>query len=70
MVAGVFDIAATAFVVTGVRDDLAVIVAPIAALAPGFTVVLAWAVLREPVSRAQVVGLGLALLGLVLIAVG
>ncbi len=32
MVAGIFDVAATAFVVTGVRDDLAVIVAPIAAL--------------------------------------
>jgi drug/metabolite transporter (DMT)-like permease len=56
--------------VVGVRNDLAVVVAPLAALAPGFTVVLAWLVLHEPISRAQTFGLGLALVGLVLIGAG
>jgi drug/metabolite transporter (DMT)-like permease len=70
VVAGLFDVTATALLVVGVRNDLAVVVAPLAALAPGFTVVLAWLVLKEPISRAQVAGLGLALVGLVLIAAG
>ena len=70
VVAGVCDVTATALLVAGVRNDLAVVVAPLAALAPGFTVVLAWLVLHEPVSRSQGVGLALALVGLVLIAAG
>jgi drug/metabolite transporter (DMT)-like permease len=69
-VAGLFDVTATALLVVGVRNELAVVVAPLAALAPGFTVVLAWLVLDEPISAAQVAGLALALLGLVLIAAG
>jgi drug/metabolite transporter (DMT)-like permease len=68
--AGICDVSATAFMVYGVRHDLTVIVAPLAALGPGFTVMLAWALLREPVSRPQVLGLGLALVGLALIATG
>jgi len=40
------------------------------ALAPGVTVLWAWTRLREPVSRVQVLGLTLALGGLVLIAAG
>jgi len=47
-----------------------VVVAPAAALAPAFTVMWAWVVLREHVTRHQVIGLGIALAGLVLIAVG
>jgi drug/metabolite transporter (DMT)-like permease len=70
VIAGLFDVTATALLVVGVRNDLAVVVAPLAALAPGFTVVLAWLVLKEPISRAQTFGLGLALVGLVLIAAG
>jgi drug/metabolite transporter (DMT)-like permease len=70
VVAGLFDVTATALLVVGVRNDLAVVVAPLAALAPGFTVVLAWLVLDEPISRPQTFGLGLALVGLVLIAAG
>jgi drug/metabolite transporter (DMT)-like permease len=70
IVAGLCDVTATALLVVGVRNDLAVVVAPLAALAPGFTVVLAWLVLHEPISRVQVFGLVLALVGLVLIAAG
>jgi drug/metabolite transporter (DMT)-like permease len=68
--AGVADVSATAFLVYGIRQDLMVVVAPLAALGPGFTVMLAWSVLREPISRPQVFGLGLALVGLALIAAG
>jgi drug/metabolite transporter (DMT)-like permease len=68
--AGVCDVLATIFLVLAIRRDLAVVVAPIAALAPGFTVLLAWAVLREPLSRLQSAGLVLALCGLALIAGG
>ena len=70
ILAGVFDVGASAFLLYGVRNDLTVVVAPIAALGPGFTVMLAWKLLHEPVSRVQVVGLALALVGLALIAAG
>jgi uncharacterized membrane protein len=68
--AGSLDVVATVLLLTAVREGLMVVVAPIAALAPAFTVVWAWAVLRERVTRHQVVGLALALVGLVLIAAG
>ena len=45
-------------------------VAPVAALAPAFTVMWAWVVLREHVTRHQVIGLAVALVGLALIAAG
>jgi drug/metabolite transporter (DMT)-like permease len=70
ILAGVADVSATAFLLYGIRHDLAVVVAPIAALGPGFTVMLAWFVLREPISRPQVFGLVLALVGLALITAG
>jgi drug/metabolite transporter (DMT)-like permease len=69
-VAGVCDVGATALLIAAIRNDLAVVVAPVAALGPGFTVLWAWTVLREPISRVQVVGLVLALVGLALIAAG
>jgi drug/metabolite transporter (DMT)-like permease len=47
-----------------------VVVAPIASLAPAFTVVWAWFVLHERVSRLQLAGLVLALVGLALAASG
>lgn len=68
--AGALDILATVLLLTAVREGLTVVVAPIAALAPAFTVVWAWAILHERVTRHQVVGLALALAGLALIAVG
>jgi drug/metabolite transporter (DMT)-like permease len=69
-VAGLCDVGATALLIVAIRNDLAVVVAPIAALGPGFTVLWAWTVLREPISRPQVAGLLLALAGLALIAAG
>ena len=68
--AGVCDVGATALLITAIRNDLAVVVAPVAALGPGFTVIWAWTVLREPISRPQIAGLVLALGGLALIAAG
>lgn len=70
LTAGAFDIAATALLVVAVRRELLVIVAPIASLAPAFTVVLAWILLHERVDGPQRVGFVLALAGLVLVAAG
>lgn len=68
--AGVLDVSATAMLLLAVREGLKSLVAPLAALAPAFTVVFAWFVLSEPVARWQIVGLALALVGLSLIAAG
>jgi drug/metabolite transporter (DMT)-like permease len=68
--AGVFDVAATALLVVAVRRGLTSVVAPLVALGPAFTVLWAWGVLHEHVNRIQVLALAIALLGLVLIAVG
>ena len=68
--AGLFDVGATVALVLGLRTELAVLVAAVVALAPGFTVVLAWRFLREEFSRVQSLGIALALVGLVAITVG
>ncbi len=68
--AGALDVTATTVLLAAVRHGLLVVVAPVAALAPAFTVMWAWIVLREPVSRMQLGGLCLALVGLVLVSVG
>jgi len=68
--AGALDVASTALLLTAVREGLVVVVAPLAAIAPAFTVIWAWALLKEPVTRHQVVGIGLSLVGLALIAAG
>jgi drug/metabolite transporter (DMT)-like permease len=68
--AGALDVTATTVLLAAVRHGLLVVVAPVAALAPAFTVMWAWIVLREPVGRMQLVGLGLALIGLVLVSLG
>lgn len=68
--AGALDVTATALLLVAVREGLTVVVAPVAALAPAFTVVWAWGVLKEHVTRHQIAGLGIALVGLVLIAAG
>ncbi len=70
LAAGVCDVAANAFVVLGIRRDLAVVVAPIASLAPGFTVLWSMVLLRERTGKVQSAGLVLALGGLALIAAG
>lgn len=68
--AGAFDVTATALLVYAVRRELLSVVAPIASLAPAFTVVLAWFLGRERVNAAQRLGLALAAAGLALIAAG
>ena len=68
--AGLLDVGATAMLVLAVRRGLIVLVAPIASLAPGFTVLLAWVVLGEQLGRVQRLGLLCALAGLVLVSTG
>jgi uncharacterized membrane protein len=68
--AGALDVTATALLLVAVRNGLFATVAPVAALAPAFTVGHAWWYLRERPSRIQLVGLAVALSGLVLIAAG
>ena len=68
--AGVLDITATTLLLIAVRGGLTATVAPVAALAPAFTVGHARWYLHEKSSRLQLVGLGVALVGLALIATG
>ena len=68
MFAGVLDVGGTVALVLGLRQELAILVAALASLAPGFTVACAWLYHRERISRLQLVGVGFALVGLALIA--
>jgi drug/metabolite transporter (DMT)-like permease len=68
--AGVLDVVATTLLLVAIREGLFATVAPVAALAPAFTVGNAWWYLHERPSLVQTAGLVLALGGLVLIAVG
>lgn len=69
VVAGLLDVGATALLLVAVRNGLFATVAPVAALAPAFTVGHAWWYLHQTPSRIQIAGLALALSGLVLISV-
>jgi drug/metabolite transporter (DMT)-like permease len=69
LVAGLLDVGATALLLVAVRNGLFATVAPVAALAPAFTVGHAWWYLRERPSTIQIAGLVIALSGLVLISV-
>lgn len=68
--AGMLDVTAATLILVAVRRGYIVEVAPAASLAPAATVGLAWWVLHEHVTRAQLAGLGVALVGLALIATG
>jgi drug/metabolite transporter (DMT)-like permease len=68
--AGVLDVTASALLLLAVRRGLLVVVAPLAALAPAATVLLARVVLHEHLHPVQRAGLLLALLGIVLIVAG
>src|SRR6476659_3447356 len=70
VVAGLLDVGATALLLVAVRNGLFATVAPVAALAPAFTVFHAWWYLHQQPSRIQIAGLAIALSGLVLIAIG
>jgi len=68
--AGAFDVGATALLLVAVRQELLVVVAPIASLAPAFTVVLALLLTHEHLDRTRLAGLAVALVGLVLLGAG
>jgi uncharacterized membrane protein len=65
--AGLLDATANALLLVALREGLLSLVAPVAALYPASTVVLSRFVLNERLGRARMVGLGAALVGLVLI---
>lgn len=67
---GALDVAATALLLVAVRRGYLVVVAPLASLAPAFTVVFAWMFLHERIARVQFAGLLVGALGLVLVASG
>jgi len=66
--AGLFDVGANVLILLAVRRGLISLVAPVASLYPGITVVLARLVLQERIGRQRLAGLALGLVGLVLIA--
>lgn len=66
---GVLDVAANAMYLIGARIGLVSLVAVLSSLYPASTVLLARIVLDERVTSRQAVGLGLAVVGVVLIAV-
>jgi drug/metabolite transporter (DMT)-like permease len=68
--AGLLDVTAAALLLIAARAGLAATVAPVAALGPAFTVGHARLFLRERSTPIQLVGLGVALAGLALIAAG
>ncbi len=68
VIAGACDVAASVSLVFGLRQELAILVAALAALAPGFTVICAWIFGQQRLGREQAVGVGLALVGLAMIA--
>jgi len=70
MGAGLCDVTATTALLIGLRHELAAVIAPIASLAPGFTVLWAAVVGHERIDRSHRAGLALALAGLALIAGG
>src|SRR5262245_9731943 len=65
---GLFDVGANAIVLLAVRRGLLSLVAPVAALYPATTVMLARVVLNERIGRQRAGGLALGLVGLALIA--
>ena len=67
---GFFDATAIALLMVALRQDLVTLVAPAANLYPAGTALLAALVLGERLHRTQVLALGAAVLGLVLLAVG
>lgn len=69
-VGGVFDSLANAFFLFAAREGLMSVAAVIIALYPASTLALAIRLDREKIHRSQAVGLGVAVVGLVLLAVG
>lgn len=70
LASGVLDVTGNAALLVAFRRGLTSLVAPVAALYPAATVILARIVLKETLTRLQFSGLVLALTGLVLIGAG
>ena len=68
--AGLFDAAANGFFLAAARTGLLSIVGAVSSLYPASTVLLARGVLHERFHRAQIIGLAIAAVGVVLIALG
>lgn len=68
--AGVLDCAANAFYLSALEDGQLTWVAAITSLYPATTVLMAWVVLKERMTRVQLAGLALAGAALALVAVG
>ena len=68
--AGLFDAAANGFFLAAARTGLLSIVGAVSSLYPASTVLLARGVLHERFHRAQIIGLTIAAVGVVLIALG
>ena len=68
VLAGVFDMGANVLYLVASRGDMLSIVAVVSSLYPASTVVLAFAIDKERVSRWQSIGFGLAALALVLVS--
>lgn len=66
--AGAFDVGATMILLITLKSNLTAVIAPVASLAPAFTAGHAWWYLHERISRIQLGGLLVALVGLALIA--
>ncbi|MGH2683895.1 MAG: EamA family transporter [Actinomycetota bacterium] len=69
-VTGVLDIGANALYLVAIRSGLLSLVAVLGSLYPAMTVLLARVVLHERLTRGQLLGLGLAAIGVALIAAG
>ena len=67
---GIFDVAANLFFLLAARRGYLALVAVLTSMYPGTTVVLARVVLRERLTRAQLVGLALAAGGIIAMAAG
>ena len=63
------DVASTIFFILAVQAGRMDVVAVITSLYPGMTILLAWLVLREKITRVQWIGIGLALAAIVLFSV-
>jgi len=68
--AGLLDVAANVTFLLATGEGDLTVVSVLASMYPAATVLLAWLVLREPIGRTQLVGLGLAALAITLVGVG
>jgi drug/metabolite transporter (DMT)-like permease len=64
---GLFSIAAALCYATVVRSNTLSLIVPIVSLSPGVTIVVAWLALHERISRRQVAGLVLAMIGVIVV---